>query len=314
MRQRRVTRLPKPISRNMFCNNCNTELKEGQKFCTNCGAETKVPLVGAMKPSTAMPANAKPVPWTFSKIAGTVALVVVVGVLLLWQLVSVADIGSVSKNNDGLASFEAGNNRQAVNELQEASQSAVSNEAKINSLKNLAFVYSSDGQNELALESFQQALNLTSEGSFDYYLIAGEITLLQGNSNSALLNYNKAYQLRPDDFQINNSLAIFYMDTEGAHPEYENYPKALVHAQVAYDASKLEVTKQNLALAHYWNGNYDQAISLFSSLNIDKETYTAFWTGLAYLGKKDVANAKYYLKIAIAGGVAEAQTVYDSIE
>lgn len=68
MAQSRDTLLPKNNSRNMFCNNCGEQIKEGQKFCTKCGTEAKPRLVGAMKPSTAMPADAKPVPWATKRL------------------------------------------------------------------------------------------------------------------------------------------------------------------------------------------------------------------------------------------------------
>ena len=98
----------------------------------------------------------------------------------------------IATNNDAIANFDLGNNQQAISQLQQASQSAVTNDTKINTLKNLAYVYSTEGKEDLALQAFKEALALTSTGSFEYYLISGEVAELEDKYNSAILSYNKA--------------------------------------------------------------------------------------------------------------------------
>lgn len=85
----------------MFCNNCGAEIKEGQKFCTSCGAEAKPRLVGAMKPSVAMPVNAKPVPWATKRIK--ILIWVVVGLVLLSILSAVVLASLNTAREKGLA-------------------------------------------------------------------------------------------------------------------------------------------------------------------------------------------------------------------
>src|SRR5665811_2267175 len=123
------------------------------------------------------------------KIIGIVIVVVFIG----WGIYGSQDDAVIEKNNNAISNFDSGNNEQAINQFQEASRDAVSNENKINTLKNLAYVYSSEGQNDLAINTFNKALALTSSDSFDYYLIAGEVAMLESKPNAALLAYNKAY-------------------------------------------------------------------------------------------------------------------------
>ena len=147
-------------------------------------------------------------------------------------------------------------------------------------------MYATDGKNDERLSTFQEALNLTSQNSFDYYLISAEIALLQGKPNSAYISFNKALELKPDDFQVNNSLAIFYMNLDGSSADYENYPKALTYALKANNLSNSEVTRENLGIAYFWNDNYDQSIALLSQTNIAQHPYVGFWLGYDYAAKR----------------------------
>ena len=45
-------------------------------------------------------------------------------------------------------------------------------------------MYSTESKNELALSTFKEAFALTTQDSYDYYLIAGEIALLENKPNS----------------------------------------------------------------------------------------------------------------------------------
>ena len=258
-----------------------------------------------------MPASAKKEPWTFGSVTKVIGIVGVVGVLAVLGIISSADDDSIKTNNDALSNYDSGNSQQAISQFQQASQSAVNTDTKINTLKNLAYVYSSEGQDDQALKTFEQALALTSDGSFDYYLVAGEIAVLEDKPNSAQISYNKAYQLSPNDFQINNALALFYLNLSDSWPQYQDYKKALGYAQKAVQLTDLEIAKQNLGMAYYFNDNYPQAISTLSSITLDKDSYTAYFLGLSYAGNEDVVNAKLYLRKAIANGVEVPQEVYD---
>lgn len=304
----------------MFCKNCGTESAGTKKFCTNCGtpfsvtqsSETTLPQKPVRPP---MPKE----PWTTGRIIKTVIAVVFVGGLVLlkfgWGAINSIDSTAVDKNNSAQESYQSGGDAdQAISQLQQASQDAVTNSTKLTTKTNLAYVYSSEGKDDLALSTFKEALALAPEGSFDYYLISGEIALLEAKPNAALIAYNKAYEKGPSEFQINNALNLFYLDIASERPQYENYPKALTYALKAHEIQPSEITKQNLAIAYYFNENYKQSISLLSSTsNIASQPYIAYWLGLSYARDEQPINAKRYLQIAINGGVEVPQEVIDYI-
>lgn len=285
----------------MFCKNCGKEiLTTQQEFCSNCGTSL------ANKQSSTVNKHGS---WS-KKIAGILLILFFIGVGIYNSL----DEDVVIKNNEGLSSFDAGDSQGAIEQFQQASQEAVTNENKINTLKNLAYVYASEEHKDAqALATFKEALALTSSESFDYYLISGEIALLENKPNAAILSFKKAYEMNPKDFQVNNSLAIFYLDLDTLYPQYEDYPKSLFHAKEAfeYDIDKTEISRQNLALAYYFNENFSEAISLLSSTNYSQHPYAAFWRGLAHLSLEDHTDAKKYLQIAVDGGVELPQNIHD---
>ncbi|MEN9913024.1 MAG: hypothetical protein RLY66_432 [Candidatus Parcubacteria bacterium] len=293
----------------MFCENCGTKSDSLNKFCTNCGKE----LLGvktSLSQKQSIP-NFRKTKFKASRNIGRVFKLLFIVAIVGWIVYASMDDAVIEKNNSAVSNYDSGNSQQALNQLQQASHDAVSNENKVNTLKNLAYVYSGEGQNDLAISTFKEALIIALSDSFDYYLIAGEIAMLESKPNAALLAFNKAYSKDPNDFQINNSLALFYMDLEDNAPQYVDYPKALKYAQRAVQLTDLQIAKQNLGMAYYFNENYPQAISIFSSITLDADTYIAYWLGLSYARNDDPINAQIYLRKAIANGVEVPQEVYD---
>src|ERR1035437_8056355 len=293
----------------MYCKNCGKESIGTEKFCANCGASFSTSANRPIhdqppsSPISKVPSkkiNAKQVLWT----------IVILG-FVGYRIYSGLDSSSIDTNNSGLASFDSGNKQQAITQFQEASNNAVSNNTKIQTLKNLGYVYATEGQNDQAMSSFQSALKLTAQNSFDYYLISAEIAVLGGKPEEASIDYNKAYQMNPDDFKVNNGLSLFYLNLDGSSPAYEDYPKALIYAQKADNLNNSETTKENLGIAYFANKNYDKSISLLSQLDLSQHPYINLWLGLAYGVKGDVSDAKTYLQKAVDLGIKVPQAVTD---
>lgn len=301
----------------MFCKNCGKEIDGRKKFCTNCGATIST----AQDTNTTTPSPVRPPmpkePWTTGRIIKVVIAVIFVGGLIFLKFglsaINSIDNKAVDKNNDALSAYDSGNNEQAISQFQQASQDAISNDTKVTTLINLAYVYSTEGKDDLALSTFKEALALTSADSLQYYLISGEIAELENKPNAALLAYNKAYAKNPEDYQVNNTLALFHLDLYDAHSQYTDYKKALSYAQKANQLSSSNVSKKNLALAYYFTENFSQTISLLRSIDISDQPIYAYYLGLAYVGIDDTVNAKIYLRQAIAGGMEVPQNVKDYI-
>ncbi|MES2930751.1 MAG: tetratricopeptide repeat protein [Patescibacteria group bacterium] len=300
----------------MFCKNCGKKSEGTHKFCTNCGvAFSNTQNANSIPVSPADGSSVVKDTWTTKKILKFAAGVIIAGVLIFYRIQNAVDSPAVDKNNSAQEAYqEGGDPDQAISQLQQASQEAVTDSTKMTTTVNLAYVYASEGKNDLALSAFKEALPLASEGSLDYHLISGEIALLEGKPDLALIAYNKAYAKNPNDFQINNALNLFYLDIGDEWPHYSDVSKALPYAIKAHEAQPSGITKQNLAIAYYLNENYAQSISLLSSIpDISKQPYLAFWLGLSYIGDEQWVNAKDYLQIAIDGGVDVPQEIRDYV-
>lgn len=290
----------------MYCKDCGTQIGDDAVFCQNCGIvlvdnESITPISHVASANVTDPVVSEN-SWGFGKIIKIVLIVLVVCIAVFFKFFNFLNNEAVDKNNSALTSYDSGNSDQAISQFKQASNDALSDDTKRATLINLAYVYSSESKNDLALKTFKEALILSSENSFDYNLISGEIALLNKNSKAAKASFEKAYAINPNEFQINNALALFYMDLEDIAPQFVDYKKALVYAQKGYELSKMEISKQNLAIAYFFNDNFNQTISLLSNSDFVKNPDAATWLGMAYIKKEDHVNAKIYFREAIANG------------
>jgi len=327
----------------MFCPNCGKELKQNSKFCAQCGtaleATLNQPVVDITKRLKLFENNSKtelysPVGYNnqgAEKVAPSVSsgpkkanirgIIYVVGVILVFIIIGAfsnnndaVNNDAVNSNNTALQNEDTGNKQQAITGFQQAINNTTDNNTKIGALKNLAYAYESQNNNDLALSTFKEALALASSGSSDYYLISAEIALINNDPDTALSDLNEANQLKPNDYQIINSLALFYLDLDNQYPKLDNYKLALTYAQKVNSLSSTNTAKKNLALAYYFNDDYAQAIPLFTTvMTTDTDINLAYWLGLSYAGNNDPTDAKIYLQKAIDGGVKVSQNVKDYI-
>ena len=236
----------------------------------------------------------QPHTWNAKKVITTVLILLLVGI----------GISGIIKENlrdsEDLSDLESG---------------VASTDDEMNRLKNRAYDFIAAEDYVQALEAFKEALALTSAGSFDEHFISGEIAVLEQDPDSALASFTRAYELNPEDSQINNTLALFYLDLDQVAAQYRDYEKALFHAKKAYEGQPddPEIAKQNLALAYYFTGDLDQAITLLSTSDFVAYPASAYWLGFVYLGKEDGDNARLYFKKAIDAGVDVPQYIYDFV-
>jgi tetratricopeptide (TPR) repeat protein len=238
---------------------------------------------------------------------GKIIRIVLIAVVIIGGVYAYLDEESIDKNNQAVSSFDSGDTSdEVVKQLQEAAEKSATKETKITALKNLAYLYESREEEELARQTFEKALREAKQDSLDYHLIKGEIAYLDNDFSQAGEHFRKAHQINPNDFQVNNTLALFYIDLENESPEVVNYPKALEHAREAYEKSDSDMKNTagtNLAIAHYFNDNFDKTVELLKDRDFDKDPSLALWVGLAYLGEEDQGNARLYLKEAKQRGV-----------
>lgn len=292
----------------MFCRTCGKESGGAKKFCTNCG--TAFLELKKVQDSNIQQKSS----WSAKKVLKVAGVLCVIGVIVYSNIQDSAENSAVDLNNAAVSAFNLGHKNQVIDEFQKASEAASTSETKVITLINLAYAYSAQENETLALTTFKQAQKESSIDSADYYLIAGEIAELEGKPNAAFIAYTKAYEKDPSDYQINNSLALFHLDLYDVHPQYSDYDKALKYAQKANQLSDNNVSKKNLALAYYFSENYSQTISILTSIDLSASPIYYYYLGLAYIGKDDVLNAKLYFRRAVTGGIELPQDVKDYLD
>ncbi len=249
---------------------------------------------------------------------GKIIRLVLVVIVIIGGIYAFSDEESVDKNNQAVSSFDAGDTSdEVVSQLKEAADKATTKETRITTLKNLAYLYDSREEEGLARETFEKALEEAKKDSLDYHLIKGEIAYLDDDFQQAGDHFRKAHQLNSDDFQVNNTLALFYIDLEDESPGVVNYPKALEHAQKAYQESEPDrksTAGKNLAIAHYFNDDFGQSVELLKDRDFDNDPSSALWLGLAYLNQGYQENAQLYLREAKQRGVEIGPDLEDYLQ
>jgi len=145
----------------MFCTNCGSNIENGQRFCTGCGNAVK----GAENSfNTEIKQKAKEVKksWTLGRVIKYVVVtIIVVGLLsikVIFSAIGLVEQEAVSSNDQGWKALNSGDTKSATQHLKNAVDSAVTSSAKMTTLTNLGYVYSSDGKPSQALASFKEAL------------------------------------------------------------------------------------------------------------------------------------------------------------
>lgn len=289
----------------MYCKHCGKEVPNTSKFCTSCGKKIEIPtetVKGEPQNQDTPIIKTKIKSESETKFKNVIGTIVGIGIFLAIVWYGSGDDTSISQNNKALESFDSGNTQEAILQIEEAELSAVSNANKINSLINAGYIYLSDEQSTQALTKFREAQNLSKNGSYEYYLVSGEIALLEKKPSVAIYNFEKAYEIDPNNYQAANSLGLLYLGIEDITESYTDYEKALLYLKKAHQYSDLDLSKENLGMAYFFNEDYDTSLSYFFDTDYENDGLMNFWIGLNYLLKEDDLNAKYYFRQAQALG------------
>lgn len=297
----------------MYCTKCGKNISDNAKFCNFCGAGNSAQEMTEDKPAKEYKKYNKKKRFFFSWLTdnlGRIIIAVIIISVIIGGIYDVLNEEAIDKNNLAIDSFDkSGNYGTAKKSLELAVEDSYGDDMKINTLKNLAYVESTEGKEAEAIVNFKKALGYTEDQSFDYYLITGEIAFLEKKYNVALYNFEKALQINPNDFQINNSLGIYYLDMEDEG--HTNYTKALTYFKKAQTNNDSEILKENMAINYFFLEQYDIALNLFLQLNYQSKEYLSYWIGLTYLAKEDLINGRVYLQKAVDSGMEVEQEITD---
>lgn len=280
----------------MNCENCKNTLIEGQNICSFCGNEK-----GDIKLKIKKKKSQR------NKIILIIASFMILALSRISYSFSVMDIvrlvnprlhSLVSKGlnldtDPAIEAFDSGDYDLAKIEMQKQLDLADTDVEKLNILKNQAYLYSSNLENEIAIETFKKALFYAQSNLFEKTLIQAEIDNLEYNFGRAEKLYLEAYALDKNNFQITNALSMFYLDLDDSHPALFDPIKGLEFALLANkqsDPAFRNSADQNLAIAYFYNDEFDHSIEIMQRQSQD-DPYVLFWLGLAYLGKEDDTTA-----------------------
>lgn len=293
----------------MFCTNCGNKIEPEQNFCTSCGSPASSAKKEIQRDVQRQASQTAKKQWTTGRLIKYAVVAVIVAGLLVLKFGIVAynasEGESIRTNDSGITALNSGDTQSAIDNFKNAAENASYGENKMNALKNLGYAYSVEYRNEEAIEAFREALTYADSGSFEFYLINGEIQYLQGNPESALNNYELAYQKQPNNFQVNNAISLLYIDIDDWYPEYYDAAKAIPYALSAYQNCEPEMKStmaQNLGVAYHFNQEYGNAIKYFK-LAGENDPTNMLWLGLAYTFNGDEATGFDYIQRARANGV-----------
>ena len=297
----------------MYCEHCGKKSDGSTKFCINCGK----PLVAEKKEVPKETPKQTPSETYHLKKPSPVPKIIVVAVvagLIIWGVVSSSrNDAAIQSAKDALttanSSDTAESTAQVIQDYKDAYNKSNDDADKLTILTNLAITYDSSGDTTDALATYQQALGYASQGTSDYYLISAEIAEDQNQPGTAQSDLNQANQLNPNDYQITNELALFYLDIDNSWVSYDDLPKALQYAKAAYALENNNTTTGNLALAYLFNDDYQQSIALLLPMDLTAHPAMALYLGEAYLGENDDKDARFYFQKAIDLGVSVPQDV-----
>jgi type IV pilus assembly protein PilF len=168
--------------------------------------------------------------------------------------------------------------------------------------------YLGSGQYNAALKELLQAEKLTPEDPRVHYLL-GISYHGRGLDDRAIAEFQQTIALKPDDSAAHNYLGVVYLETGRWNDAIASFKRAL--ANILYDTpaatlfnmgrAYYEMREYDLALKHYQDAAAGEPETVIMPL-IEKNM------GMAYLAKRDAAEAVRHLRksISLAPSLAES--------
>ena len=172
---------------------------------------------------------------------------------------------ALSKNDEALTAYNSGDYEKAIQIFKEAIKSpqlSLRNKAKI--YRNIANTFFEIGEADSSIHYSQLAANCFKEDSYEFLVNTADIQLISEDIDGAVLNLWKAYTLKPDELEVNNSLGLIYLGDYG--DDFSDPERALDYNLKAFEINKDRVTEDVLARNYFEIGDYKNAEIHFTKL------------------------------------------------
>jgi tetratricopeptide (TPR) repeat protein len=128
-----------------------------------------------------------------------------------------------------------------------------------------------------------------------------------GNYENAVADYDKAIELKPEgyDYYFGKYFTLLENNDKAGAKE--------VLKQVEAIGDKSEKGRFNQAKLHFFQGDYDTALSEFMNDYLDKYSESYYYIGEIYRSKKDYKTAVYYYESYLDKGEAVTADVYNQL-
>ncbi len=131
-------------------------------------------------------------------------------------------------------------------------------------LRNLSLMHSFQNHKDSAIYFAKKACEKTKKNTYYFYLTKAEYALLKDDLESAIVNYEKAKEKKPNDMAVYNSLGMIYSGKYGK--KHLDLNKALLNNQKAYEISQREPLADALATSYMNLDRFNESIPLWESL------------------------------------------------
>lgn len=171
----------------------------------------------------------------------------------------------------------------------DALKNEITEETESKLYRNIAVVFLYTQELDSAKQYSKLGYEIAPENSKYYKLNRGEYLLLVGKISEAIQIYEKAKLRYKDEMELYNNLSLIYAGNYGE--KFSNLKLAIKNAEKAYELSKIDINKEQLASVYFQNEDFNKALKLFKEL-MDKHPEVKmyqFYYGqsLYFSGKED---------------------------